>query len=49
MTGLAAGRVSFAETNVLLRELAGLDIDAKSMERHAEGVRQVCDVFVFPP
>ena len=38
MTGVAAGRVSFAETSVLLRELAGLDIDAKSAERHAEAL-----------
>ena len=38
MTGVAAGRVSFAETSVLLRELAGLGIDAKSAERHAEAL-----------
>ncbi len=38
MTGLAAARVSFAETRELLRELAGLDIDAKTAERHAEAL-----------
>ena len=38
MTGVAAGRVGFAETRVLPRELAGLDIDAKSVERHAEAL-----------
>ena len=44
MTGVAAGRVSFAETSVLLRELAGLDIDAKSVERHAEALgRAIAD------
>jgi len=35
MTGLAAARLSFAESGALLRELAGLDIDPKSVERHA--------------
>ncbi|MCE2426170.1 MAG: ISKra4 family transposase [Pseudomonadales bacterium] len=44
MTGLAAARVSFGETSELLRELAGLDIDAKSAERHAEALgREVAD------
>ena len=44
MAGAAAARVSFAETSVLLRELAGLDIDAKSAERHAEALgRAVAD------
>ena len=38
MTGLAAARVSFAETGELLRELAGLDIDAKLAERQAEAL-----------
>jgi len=38
MTGVAAARVSFAETSALLRELAGLDIDAKTAERHAEAL-----------
>ena len=37
MTGLAAARVSFAESG-LLRELAGLDIDAKLAERQAEAL-----------
>ncbi len=44
MAGLAAARVSFGETSELLRELAGLDIDAKSVERHAEALgREVAD------
>ena len=38
MTGLAVARVSFAESSALLRELAGLDIDPKSVERHAEAL-----------
>ncbi len=38
MTGLSAARVSFAETSELLRELAGLDIDPKQVERHAEAL-----------
>ena len=38
MTGVAAARVSFAETSALLRELAGLDIDAKTAERRAEAL-----------
>ncbi len=38
MTGLTAARVSFAETGTLLRELAGLDIDAKLAERSAEAL-----------
>ena len=38
MAGLAAARVSFAETGELLRELAGLDIDAKLAERQAEAL-----------
>ena len=36
MTGLSAARVSFAETRELLRELAGLDIDPKQVERRVE-------------
>ena len=44
MTGLAAARVSFAESTALLRELAGLDIDPKSVERHAEALgREIAD------
>ena len=44
MTGLAAARVSFAETGELLRELAGLDIDAKLAERRAEALgREIAD------
>ncbi len=38
MTGLAAARVSFAESGELLRELAGLDIDAKLAEHRAEAL-----------
>ena len=38
MTGVAAARVSFAETSALLRELAGIDIDAKTAERRAEAL-----------
>ena len=44
MTGLAAARISFAESSELLRELAGLDIDAKLAERHAEALgREIAD------
>ena len=44
MAGLAAARLSFAESSALLRELAGLRIDAKSVERHAETLgREVAD------
>ena len=44
MTGLAAARVSFAEGSELLRELAGLDIDAKLAERQAEALgREIAD------
>ncbi len=44
MTGLAAARASFAEGSALLRELAGLGIDPKSVERHAEALgREVAD------
>ena len=38
MTGLAAARVSFAESSELLRELAALDVDAKLAERSAEAL-----------
>ena len=38
MTGLAAARVSFAETTAFLRELAGLDIEPKRVERQAEAL-----------
>ncbi len=44
MTGLAAARVSFAESGELLRELAGLDIEAKLAERQAEALgREIAD------
>lgn len=38
MTGLTAALVSFAETSELLRELAGVDVDAKQVERTAEAL-----------
>lgn len=38
MTGQAAARLSFAESSALLRELAGLRIDPKSVERYAEAL-----------
>ena len=38
MVGIAAGQVSFAGAGGLLRELAGLAIDAKTVERHAEAL-----------
>ncbi|MCY3818626.1 MAG: hypothetical protein OXH52_04575 [Gammaproteobacteria bacterium] len=38
MTGLAAGRASFAETGALPRDLAGLNVDAKQAERTAEAL-----------
>ncbi len=38
MAGLAAARLSFAESSALLGELAGLEIDAKTVERHAEAL-----------
>ena len=44
MAGLAAARLSFAESSALLRDLAGLRIDPKSVERHAEALgREVAD------
>ena len=38
MTGVTAARVSFAETRELLQELAGLEVDAKQVERSAEAL-----------
>jgi len=38
MTGLVAANVSFAESSELLRELAGLDIEPKLVERQAEAL-----------
>lgn len=38
MVGLAAALVSFAETSELMRELAGVRVDAKSVERSAESL-----------
>ena len=38
MTGLVAARVSFAESEELLRELAGVEVLAKHAERAAEGL-----------
>lgn len=38
MVALTAARVSFAEAGELLRELAGLRVDAKQLERTAEAV-----------
>ena len=38
MTGLAAARVSFAETSALLHDLAGIRIEAKQAERAAEAL-----------
>ena len=38
MTALAAARVSFAEASELLAELAGLDIEPKSVERRTEAL-----------
>ena len=44
MTGLTAARLSFAESSALLRELAGLRIDPKSVERYAEALgREVAE------
>ncbi|MCY3793836.1 MAG: hypothetical protein OXG51_05600, partial [Gammaproteobacteria bacterium] len=44
MTGLAAARLSFAESGAMLLELAGLAIDPKSVERHAEALgREIAD------
>ena len=44
MTGLAAARLSFAESSALLRELAGLRIAPKSVERYAEALgREVAE------
>jgi hypothetical protein len=38
MVGLAAALVSFAESSELLRELAGVSVDAKGVERSAEAL-----------
>ena len=38
MIGVTAARVSFVESSELLRELAGLDIDPKTVERYAESL-----------
>ena len=38
MVGSAAGEVSFATAGSLLHELAGLNVDAKTVERHAEAL-----------
>ena len=38
MVGSAAGEVSFATAGSLLHELAGLNLDAKTVERHAEAL-----------
>lgn len=38
MTGLTAAMVSFAESSELLRELAGVPVDAKQVERTAEAL-----------
>ena len=38
MVGVAAARVSFGETSDLLRDLAGLRIGPKQVERHAEAL-----------
>ncbi len=38
MVGLAAAMVSFAETSELMRELAGVPVDAKRVERSAEAL-----------
>ena len=38
MIGIAAARVSFAESSELLWELAGARIDAKQVERAAESL-----------
>ena len=38
MLGIAAARTSFAGTSALLRELAGLAVAPKTVERHAEAL-----------
>ena len=38
MVGLAAAMVSFAESSELLRELGGVPVDAKQVERTAEAL-----------
>ena len=43
MVGLTAARVSFAESSALLRDLAGLRIDPKTVERQAEALGRAID------
>jgi hypothetical protein len=44
MTGFAASMVSFAESHALLKELAGVDVDAKQAERTSESLgRDIAD------
>ena len=44
MVGITAAELSFGKTSVLLRELAGLEIGARQVERHAEALgREVAD------
>ena len=38
MVGMAAAETSFGHAGVLLRELAGVEVDAKQVERHAEAL-----------
>ena len=38
MVGIAAAETSFGHASALLRELAGLDVGAKQVERHAEAL-----------
>ena len=60
MTGTVGAMVSFAEGSALLRELAGVAVDAKQVERTAEalgeeiaederGHTQPCDTLALPP
>ncbi len=55
MVGLAAARVSFAEASELMRELAGVSVDPKRVERSAEALgREIaqderCGVEPEPP
>ena len=39
MVGIAAAETSFGHASVLLRELAGLEVGAKQVERHGEAAR----------
>ena len=38
MVGIAAGEMSFGHASAALRELAGLEVGAKQVERHAEAL-----------